>query len=115
MIGLSTRTFDLAGAILLREYKEETDIDELTRRITRLPTLDGAAYINDGGYSASDRVMSVIIRDLNKADTDILRNITKNYSTITICTEVGAFLGNIDSFNINRGRVTVTLLISAEG
>lgn len=114
MIGLSTRTYDLDGAVLLNENPTASNMDSIGRRVVRQQTLDGGAYFADSGYSASDRTFTVVLTAPSLELQEQLEYITQNYSLLFITCRHGAYLGGISRIAQRRGQLTLTILVSEE-
>ena len=112
MIGLSTMTFDLNGALLLNFDEMRSDISSITRRITRQQTLDGGAYFSDSGHSSSDNTLTVLLPEADEALDNKIRHLVENYSLLFITTRDGAFTGGITKYNTRNGSCILTILIA---
>ena len=89
-IGISTVTFDLFGAAVLRCHAQQAMENRRgRRRATRTPTLDGGASVYDTGYTPADREITVAahLRHL-----DWLARIVQVYSRVLVTTDEGAFI-----------------------
>ncbi len=64
---------------------QSSDTHARDRRMTRTPTLDGGAVVNDGGWSEADRTFTLVIRDLTTTDADTLATIAAtSYQTLAL-------------------------------
>jgi len=110
-IGLASRLYDSAGALMVDPLPEDTQIRENTRRLTRTKTLDGGVVISDSGFSHGDRTFEVAV-----ASTEILWSslwaIFKNSSWITVSIEEGCFLAKMEDLKERNGKITMKILIS---
>ena len=75
MIGYLTPAAYWFGHPPRLELAASSDTQSRDRRMTRTPTLDGGAVINDGGWSESDRTLTLAIRRLSEADAAVLATI----------------------------------------
>jgi hypothetical protein len=113
-IGISTKVFDLAGHVLLYGVDENAStLREYRRRLTRTATLDSGAYIDDRGYYPGDRTIDLSFSG-NQSLFESLLYIIQNYSSLWITLPDGAYSGNMQTLNMDRGRIRLTLLLEAE-
>ena len=113
-IGLSTKTYDNAGRVVLFDLIEQSSkLRDYRRRLTRTATLDTGAYIDDRGYFDGDRTIDVVAYG-SKATFDSLLYITQNYSSLWVFLPDGAYNGNIQRLTQDAGRIRLTLLIESE-
>lgn len=73
-----------------------SDTQSRDRRMTRSPTLDGGAVVNDGGWSEADRTFTLVISHLSEADADTLREIAATTSQ-TLALPHGLYSGYVKS------------------
>jgi len=108
MIGLSTRTFDLAGAIIIRELPGESDLEVFERRLSKTATLDGGVVVEDRGYTHGDRTFTVVA-PTSIALRDALSYLTQSYSELVVSTAGGVFLAHPLRCLVARERTTMIL------
>lgn len=89
MIGLSTLTYDPAGALVLPE--RPTNPYDAKRRGSITATLDGGVSVYDTGYSVADQTLVVRVRNPKIAVLTTLRYLIAYYNQITLCCETGAY------------------------
>lgn len=106
MIGLSTTTYDLSGA--LRIPARASNPYQGQRRGTVTATLDGGVSVYDTGYSVGDQTMTVIVRSPKIALLDSLQYLVAYYGQVQVACESGVFLA-IPSFALNLNLLTITL------
>ncbi|RLB92211.1 MAG: hypothetical protein DRH26_06800 [Deltaproteobacteria bacterium] len=109
MIGLSKTTADTTGDIVIYESKD-SQIKELSARISRTATLDGGCVITHYGAQDSDRTFRVRV-NLNETDSETLKNIFEGSTIIYCSTEIGFFSGAISKFKDNNGEIDLTFLV----
>lgn len=113
MISICARTFDLVGDFLFTNYFisiASDDIDKITRRVTRTKTLDGGAYINDNGYTPSDKEVAITIMHQTKAQSLLLRDLVANHGEVTISRNNEVLLCVPESYTFNSGNVRMRFL-----
>ena len=112
MIGICTRLFDLDGAIILADPDlRSTNVDNFSRRVSRVATLDGGAAVSDFGYTAADRTFTVAF-SVRHAAAIILGDLMKLHSLFVLSTREGAFFAAGNSYTITGGLVVATFLIT---
>lgn len=112
MIGITVPTYDLNGFAVLDSINNDASTTrDLTRRATRTATLDGAAVLNDLGFSDSDRTITVNVFADESLDST-LNNMVKYYSTVYLYMGADVFLANPKRLSyVRNGSVTLTLEI----
>lgn len=66
MISICTQLFSVDGHFMF-SFKKSSDLDTIQRRVTKYLTTDGGAEFFDGGWSNSDRTMTVKTGDVQAA------------------------------------------------
>lgn len=107
MIGLSTKTFDMNGDILLDELKGESNINTTARRVTKTRTLDGDVDIEDRGYTPKDRAFTIQVNATLELRA-ILLNMLTFHNNLTLTMEDGAFDVVPTIFNLEQSVFTLT-------
>lgn len=112
-IAISAPMYREGGEIILRDLSADADLSSWSRRVTRVPTLDGGAHFTDTGYSAADRTMTAVMRSdvVSDAAMDVLRVLFREYAMLTVCTQEGVFMASPESVQHVGGNVTLTLLV----
>ena len=113
MISICARTFDLLGDFLFTNYYIDIasdDIDSISRRVTRTKTLDGGVYINDNGYTASDKEVAITIMYQTKAQSLLLRDLVANHGEVTISRNNEVLLCVPERYTYNSGNVQMRFL-----
>lgn len=108
---ISTNTFDLDGNVQ-GFSSPDSDINLLTRRLSRTATLDGDVFIDNLGFTHGDRTL-LIRAQLSDNDHNKLVAMIKNYALFTIALSTGAFLGGIQSLDRDAENVSfIRILLS---
>lgn len=110
MIHISAKTFDLSGVLDITPLPNSSP-GQLTRRVNRVPTLDGGIAVNDGGFSHGDRDVDIIYRPVSTAHDDIARRIVELHSRVCLSLPDGLFEAAPGSFDPAPDQNTFTLLI----
>lgn len=108
MISITAPVFDIDGLIIV----EQPDVDGLstiTRRSSRIATLDGRAAFNDFGYSDADRILTIAWRPKSQAETDNIIRMIKTYSRLILASREGCFIGAPDDFRTDDNTVQFKL------
>lgn len=113
MIGISTITFDLDGArIFSGDRNTELNNRKGERRISRTATLDGNVLIDDLGFADGDRTLTAIELDATEAAVNFAKYLVENYSLINVTTDDGAYEAAPESYTVDDGKVSLTLLVN---
>ena len=97
MIGVSTRVYDLNGAMVFND--KDLDIKyqnanlDIKRRMSRTATLDGGVSVYDTGYAAGDRDITIRCPAAPRDVLDFMAYLVQTYNEITVTTEESAFIG----------------------
>ena len=116
MIGISTQTYDLAGARVFRNTDRNEDLRNRKgeRRVSRTATLDGGCLIADMGYSDGDRTIRIEEPQASIEAVDFARYIVEHYTSVVIATEDGAYQAAPESYEVKYGVLTMTLLVKTK-
>ncbi len=101
MIGLSTKTFDINGDLILEELERSSDINKSNRRVTKTKTLDGSVAIEDRGYTPKDRRFTIRV-EATLFLRERLLTFLQFHNALTLTTEDGAFDVSPTTFDLNR-------------
>lgn len=93
MIVITSLTSDVDGAIVIHEDSANTDFGEVTRRQTRVATLDGGAVLQDRGYSDTDLTFSIAAKEYSKTEFDRIRQFINDYPEVRLSCRIGTFIG----------------------
>lgn len=111
---LSTRTFDLDGAVFLSNlHPGKSELSSWRRRANRIATLDGGAYIDDLGYSPADRTIILALVNPVRDVVDSLQYLVKNYAELTLVIPDGAYKGMLNKVEHTGGDLRAEFLISS--
>lgn len=109
MIGISTRTYNDSGDIVIHE-SIDSDMEKYPKRAARVSTLDGGAVIVDGGFSHGDRTIK-IKASLTRTEAAKLLAIHQTETLIYISMQDGFFSGTIEDLDLNGGEIEMSILI----
>lgn len=107
MISLASRTFDLNGTFLFynEDYETDNELDEASRRVTKTKTLDGGVYINDNGYTASDKTITIVLVNPSKELASGLKRLLQVHGEVTISMNNEVLLCVPESYLLSGGNV----------
>lgn len=109
MIGLSSTTFDLQGAILLAGSNLASDVDAGERRIAKYKTLNGGVSVYDNGFVAADSKYQVRIRKSDQDTVNTVRHLISNYAIVVVTSLIGAFRAVISSYKYTGGDLVIVI------
>lgn len=101
--------FDALSPLVLREFGSENSTVGLSRRNTITATLDGGSALEDGGYTDSDRAVSLAIPRISLAQHTELERLLKTYSFVVLSFYEGAFTAAPQTYTISRGDATLSM------
>lgn len=110
MLTINAPVFDIEGHETV-ESPSLAGITGLSRRNSRVPTLDGSAAINDFGYSDSDRTFDIEWTPKAAEQVANVIRMVKSYSRLIVSTAEGCFLGAPESFSPSDDLVQLRILI----
>jgi hypothetical protein len=110
MLTINAPVFDLAGSETIASPKV-SGLSAFGRRVTRTPTLDGSAAINDFGYSDADRTLSINWTPRDRAQTENVARMVKTYGRLIVSCREGCFLGAPESFNTGDDGTQIRILV----
>jgi len=109
MIYIAARKFDPDGHLSIQPVGAVSD--EIRRRVSRVPTLDGGVAVSDRGYSDGDRTLVVNYRPVSKDHDKRAARLVRLHTEVTVTTEDGAFLAAPISFEPDSDQHRFTLLV----
>ena len=110
MIGLAPLTFDADGDLLLREVPGTLQPGEVTRRVTRRPTLDGGATFEDRGSYDADRQISFRVRPTREL-RDTLERLVTTYRWLLVVIPDGVFVAAPQRADLRGSEFRLNLLV----
>ena len=106
MISLTTPSFDLDGALTLFPLSG-SELEVLSRRTSRVATLDAGVSLEDRGFAEGDRTFTVTVA-ATVALRDELRRLIRTYAELILTTEEGVFRVSPSNFNLAREQFVLT-------
>lgn len=90
----------------------KTELNSVSRRVSRVATLDGGSVIIDSGAGESDRTLRVEIANTPE-NKSCLYSLQRYFGLIVCCCEVGSFLGAISDLAVDGNKITVTYIVES--
>lgn len=115
MLAIATLTIDPFGHQVLRLRPGAADLGDTARRVSRVATLDGGASILDGGYTVTDRTISVDLTGQSRETVDALKYLFATHAMLLVLTEDGAFKAAPERISISGNSARMTLLVAGVG
>lgn len=90
-----------------------SDLRTRQRRLSRTATLDGNSVFTDGGFSESDRILTLAVLNMTREQANTLSEIAA-YPQVMISIDEGLFLCRIKSHLLSGGKeATVTAWVES--
>jgi hypothetical protein len=109
MISITKVNAESDSAIIFDE-DPRSQIQRASSRVSRTATLGGGAVLDAQGYSVGDRILT-IRANLNKEKADAIWAFYKSELYLNISCHDGFFFGAIDRIEIDRGELSMIILI----
>ncbi len=111
-IAISTPTADPDGALLLYVSEERSSLGDWSRRVQRTATLDGGAFVVDGGFSHADRTVRVDLSDQPRETHEVAKQIVELYDSVILMLPDGAYRATPERYVQTGSVATISLLIT---
>ena len=109
MISITTQISSSYG-VVFEEDRDGSNLERLSRRVSRIATLDGASVVNDSGYSDTDRTL-VVEAEITEAQKATLEYMIKAYSRLNVASRAGFFSCALRNMGVDNGQLSLTLLV----
>lgn len=113
LICINPPVYDPDGDLRLA-ISGDTDLEAITRRVSRTATLDGGAVLTDTGYSAADRTFLVNLPGISSEDSARLRRWVRDFATLIVATEESVFEAAPEQFTYSDGTAQLKLLVISD-
>jgi len=113
MIAITKSTFDPGGAIVIRNYKNESELRNATARVSKSSTLDGGVVVIHSGFADGDRNMSIEAM-LSQSVSDSLWEIFQTETFVNLAIPDGVFSAAISKLQIDNGDAKMTMEIESK-
>ena len=108
MVCLSSAKYDPNGSVTLKEGAG-SNFFSASRRMSRIPTLNGGAKLVDYGYTDADREIKIKAK-VTFEELTLLRRLVSTWAEHVLSCVDGVFLGAISSIKESGGVVTIEFL-----
>ncbi len=103
-------TYDVNPPLIL-EIQPDSEVFNGLRRVTRTATLDGESVFPDGGYSNSDRTLTLLVLSATETQLIQLNNLQENFDFVTIAVRSGMFKCKFRRFSTSGTRTNLTFYV----
>lgn len=107
-IGLRKISAEAGSAVLIKN-DNRCRIKNYRPRVSRSPTLDGGAVIENLGYSDGDRQIEIISLVDNVVEAK-LKSMAVDELYLVVSTRDGVFYGSVDAMTVDRGQLNLKIL-----
>lgn len=114
LASLCPRDFDPLAPLQFIKLASSSDLDSVSRRVSRVATLDQSAAFYDAGYSDADRTIVLALGTSDRTFVDTAKWFAKMHSLLTIATREGCFTCAIEYVRFQDDLLTIRLLVKAE-
>lgn len=111
-IGISSAVYLEDGAVIVTP-RPDSDLRALSRRISRVKTLDGGVVVTDSGYAHGDRDFVINIL-MTKTKWDALKAIHEVTTLVYISTDEGVFSACWESLKDAGDIISMKFIINAK-
>lgn len=108
---ISASTFDLEGHFSVTLAPDAAAASEITRRVSRSPTMDGGAAIYDAGFSDADRIVTLSWQQGSAEYEAGIARLLRIHARLVVSTRDGVFLAAPESYTPANGQSTMRLLV----
>lgn len=113
IVGIASRTYDAAGAVVLKPDTQGTTLRGGERRLTRTKTLDGGVVITDGGVAAGDKTLELRITS-DRTLWQTLRALSEDALWVTVSTDEACYLAKIERISESDGQIKMTIMVKED-
>lgn len=110
IVHLTTQEFDIFGHVILDVPPNQLK-RKLTRRVNRVPVLDGGVDVDDRGFSHGDRDFDLSWRPVSKAHNDSVQRLVELYGRLVFSGPEGVFLVAPFNFDPDESESSLTLYV----
>ena len=107
---ISAQNFDLLGSLSFTPLASSS-AGEVSRRVTRVATLDAGVAVNDRGYSDGDRDLSYSWKPVSREQDATAQRLVRLHPRVTVSNAEGVFLCAPRSFEPGSEENRILLLV----
>lgn len=112
LVAISAPTADPDGHVWLLSTQRSA-AGTVTRRASRVATLDGGAVVSDQGFSDADRTLDLRWTPTDSAQEAAVERLLRLYALVTVSAPAGVFSAAPASYEPSAGDARLQLLITA--
>lgn len=113
MISITKTTLDTAGAIVIKQYKTKSNIQDALARVSKATTLDGGVVVVHSGFADGDRKILIKTR-LSETVANTLWDVFKSETFVNLAIIDGVFNAAISKLQIDNGDIRMTVEIESK-
>lgn len=91
MIALSTTIYSTLPPVIIRDNGLH-NLGDITRRVSRVATLDGGSVFDDKGSTPTDANVTIDLTEITEEEFATLRSMTTGYNTLHMTNGRGCYL-----------------------
>jgi hypothetical protein len=114
MIAISTDSFDLAGSFIIRARDARIRLGSISRRGSKIATLDGGVSIYDTGLSHGDREFEVQLLSPSASFIGRIKYLMEYHSSYKLSTREGVFTALLSALNEAENSTSFTISLEAK-
>lgn len=105
--------FDVQAPLQVERLMAASNLDQCTRRVSRVATLDQSASFYDAGYTPADRTLSVAVAVTGRDDPllALAKYYLQSYSELSVTLKDDAYIGVIDRVNFANDMLVMNILL----
>lgn len=111
MISICAEQYDPEYSPVLLRLSPGTDLVNVSRRVSRIATLDGGCIITDHGVSHADRTFEISIANIPPDLERRLFGLYVTYAWLRVSTWEGVYRSKISRYRYREGTLSITILI----
>jgi len=111
LVAISAPSADPDGHVFLLTTHDSA-AGEVTRRASRIATLDGGAVMSDQGFSDADRKLELQWSPIDSAQTDAVERLVRLYALVTVVIPAGVFRAAPSAYTPRADNAQLQLLIT---
>jgi len=110
VISITSKLFDLLGHLEIEPLPGESE-GGISRRVSRVATLNQGVAVNDGGFSHGDRTLIYRYKPVSKDHDNRARRLVELHSRVYVSNADGVFECVPESFDPGADSNTITLFV----
>lgn len=112
MIVIVPVSYVATGPIIIRRLQSNSELRSASRRVTRSSTLDGGSVVYHGGFSHSDRSVTIATNELTTAQLAVLVGYLQDYTTLLLHQTDGSYVITTQDYSVTGDSIRIRFLIT---